>query len=222
MYRKKIIGSINVVPDFWMKAFCEQNSHRWLKWNESQTLRWRHNGHDSVSNHQPHHCLLNRLFGCRSKKTSKLRVTGLCAGNSPGTAEFPPQMASNAENVSIWWRHHDKIIAIFFVYDYPGTCIIDFCGMYCLSRDESDHPHSLDWIRLFFPVSDQPLSTNPCRKRQTEAIGIHSLSAKLLFCYQYFSARNRTWNYHFKYGLITLKVYCLPFGHLFVRTQHVY
>ena len=38
--------------------------------------------------------------------TSKLRVTGLCAGNSPGTDEFPAQMASNAENVSIWWRHH--------------------------------------------------------------------------------------------------------------------
>ena len=42
----------------------------------------------------------------RSKKTSKLRVTGLCTGNSPGTGEFPAQMASNAENVSIWWRHH--------------------------------------------------------------------------------------------------------------------
>ena len=39
------------------------------------------------------------------KKTSKLRVTGLCAGNSPETGEFPAQMASNAENVSIWWRH---------------------------------------------------------------------------------------------------------------------
>ena len=47
--------------------------------------------------------------GGRSKKTSKLRVTGLCAGNSPGTGEFPAQMASNAENVSIRWRHHDKI-----------------------------------------------------------------------------------------------------------------
>ena len=35
-----------------------------------------------------------------------LRVTGLCAGNSPVTGEFPAQMASNAENVSIWWRHH--------------------------------------------------------------------------------------------------------------------
>ena len=71
------------------------------------TLRWRHNGNDSVSNHQPDDCLLNHLFRRRSKKASKLRVTGLCAGNSPGTGEFPAQMASNAENVSIWWRHHD-------------------------------------------------------------------------------------------------------------------
>ena len=69
-------------------------------------LRWRHNVRDSVSNHQPHDCLLNRLFRRRSKKTSKLRVTGLCAGNSPGTGEFPAQMASYAENVSIWWRNH--------------------------------------------------------------------------------------------------------------------
>ena len=54
-----------------------------------------------TSNHQPRHCLLSRLFGRRSKKTSKLRDTGLCAGNSPGTGEFPAQLASNAENVSI-------------------------------------------------------------------------------------------------------------------------
>ena len=63
-------------------------------------------GRDGVSNHQPHNCLLNRLFRRISKKTSKLRVTGLCAGNSPVTGEFPAQRASNAENVSIWWRHH--------------------------------------------------------------------------------------------------------------------
>ena len=31
------------------------------------TIRWRHNEHDSVSNHQPHDCLLNHLFGRRSK-----------------------------------------------------------------------------------------------------------------------------------------------------------
>ena len=72
----------------------------------SNALQWRHNGHGGVSNHQPHNCLLNRLFRRRSKKTSKLRVTGLCAGNSPVTGEFPAQMVSNAENFSIRWRHH--------------------------------------------------------------------------------------------------------------------
>ena len=70
------------------------------------TLQWRHNEQDNVSNHQPHDSLLNRWFRHRSKKTPKLRVTGLCARNSPGTGEFPAQMASNAENVSIWWHHH--------------------------------------------------------------------------------------------------------------------
>ena len=53
------------------------------------TLPWRHNDHDGVSNHQPHGCLLNRLFRRRSKKTSNLRVTGLCAGNSPGPVNSP-------------------------------------------------------------------------------------------------------------------------------------
>ena len=70
------------------------------------SLEWRHNGCNGVSNHQPHDCLLNRLFWRTSKKTSTLRFTGLCAGNSPGTGVFPAQMASNLENVFIWWRHH--------------------------------------------------------------------------------------------------------------------
>ena len=77
--------------------------------NKCDSLQWRHNGRDSVSNHQHHDCLLNLLFRRRSKKTSKLRVTGFCAGSSPGTGEFSAQMASYAENVSIWWRHHIKL-----------------------------------------------------------------------------------------------------------------
>ena len=66
--------------------------------NGMMALQWRHNGGDIASNHQPQDSLLNRWFRRRSKITSKLRVTGLCAGNSPGTGEFPAQMASNAEN----------------------------------------------------------------------------------------------------------------------------
>ena len=53
------------------------------------TLQWRHNERDGVSNHQPHDCLLKGLFRGRSNKTSKFRVTGLCARNSPVTGEFP-------------------------------------------------------------------------------------------------------------------------------------
>ena len=64
------------------------------------SLQWRHNGRYGVSNHQPHDCLLKRSFRRRSKKTSKLRVTGLWVGNSPVTGEFPAQMASNAEILS--------------------------------------------------------------------------------------------------------------------------
>ena len=74
------------------------------------TLQWRHNERDGISNHQPHDCLLKRLFRRRSKKTSKLRVTGFCEGNSPLTGEFPAQRGRNAKNVSIWWRHHDNIL----------------------------------------------------------------------------------------------------------------
>ena len=53
------------------------------------SFHWRHNDHNGVSNHQPHGCLLNRLFRRRSRKTSKLRVTGLCVGNSPGPVNSP-------------------------------------------------------------------------------------------------------------------------------------
>ena len=87
-----------------------QHPFKRLGINYSSSLQWRHNGRDGVSNHQPRDCLLNRLFIRRSKKSSKLCVTDLCAGDSPGTGEFPVQRASNADNVSIWWRHHvDRI-----------------------------------------------------------------------------------------------------------------
>ena len=119
--------SWHVQISFWFSRFYLSNyqlnlriAHRKVYKIFSETFarytsRWRHNDHAGVSNHQPHGCLLNRLFRRTSKKTSKLRVTGLCAGNSPGTGEFPAQMASYAENVSIWWRHHD-------IYTIKYTC----------------------------------------------------------------------------------------------------
>ena len=82
------------------------------------TLRWRHNGR----NRQPHDCLLKHLFTHRSKKTSKLRVTGLYARNSQVTGEFPAQRDSDAENVSIWWI--DAMLPLLYKFDVTDWVIL--------------------------------------------------------------------------------------------------
>ena len=109
--------SIKSRTPFWMTS-----PQKWFGITDSQrnwVLQWRHNEHDDVSYHQPHDCLLNGLFKRRSKKTSKLCVTGLCEGNSRMTGEFPAQRTSNAEDVSIWWRHQEKNVSTFSVCTVP-------------------------------------------------------------------------------------------------------
>ena len=110
-------------------------------------LRWRHNERDCVSNHQSHDCFLNCLFRRRSKKTSKLRVTGLCAGNSSGTGEFPAQMASNAENVSIWWRHHGFTPYLENVYQWIHISIL----ILALSQNSTARLTSLTLLSIVAP-----------------------------------------------------------------------
>ena len=83
---------------------CHRN---WILFHRPHyTLQWHHNGHNGVSNHQPQHCLLNRLLMRRSKKTSNSASLSF-AENSPVTGEFTAQRVNNAENDSIWWRRHD-------------------------------------------------------------------------------------------------------------------
>ena len=50
--------------------------------------------------------------GTDQRKKSKLRVTGLCAGNSLVACEFPAQMSSDTENVAIWLRRHSSCPSI--------------------------------------------------------------------------------------------------------------
>ena len=89
----------------WNKAHAHNSKYNreWItskNIKKGKTLQWCHNGCHVIANHQLHHCLLNRLFRCRSKKTPKLCVIGVC--------KFPAQMTRNAKNVSIWWFHHEK------------------------------------------------------------------------------------------------------------------
>ena len=108
--------------DSTISRFTNQAIHSTTPWRQMISVTFiTTTSCDGVSNHQPHDCLLNRLLGNRSKKISKLRITGLCAGNSPETGEFPAQIASNAENVSIWWRHH---VYLFFSAISEGHIVI--------------------------------------------------------------------------------------------------
>ena len=129
-------------------------------------FRNRHFWPTRFTNHQPYDCLLNRIFKRRSKKTSKLRVTGL--------GEFPAQRASNAENVSIWWRHHDSSLIFrpaffgFFQYAFPTSMEIEWPSkqifrqtLFAIFDDVMDnagpvleHWRACNWIWNFYHHND--------------------------------------------------------------------
>ena len=69
-------------------------------------LQWRHNEGDGVSNRWCVDCLLSHLFRRRSKKTSKLRVSGICEGR-PLICNEPNQIwfaLGCSDNIRVCWR----------------------------------------------------------------------------------------------------------------------
>ena len=88
-----------ILDQFYAQPLCTP----WVLWSKSdvnwyQTLQkrafvwssqWHHNERDGVSNHRRLKGLLNRLFRPRSKKISKLRVTGFVKGIHRWPANSP-------------------------------------------------------------------------------------------------------------------------------------
>ena len=105
------------------------------------SLLWRHNGRGSVSILQPHHCLLNHLFMRRSKKTSNLRVTGLCEGNSPVTGECP---------------HKGPVTLKMF----PSDDVIDFCSVHLCCFSKHIFSSSYRWVTT--PSNSSSWWTSDC------------------------------------------------------------
>ena len=102
-----------------------------VPWFFARSLRWRHNGSGCVSNHQPHDCLLNRLIRRRSKKSSKLCVTGLCAGNSPVTGELPTSSRFIDDVVYAAWPMAAELIPVYVDLTYiPWTKWLPFRRRY--------------------------------------------------------------------------------------------
>ena len=108
------------------------------------SLHWRHNDHDRVSNHQPHGCLLNRLFRRRSKKTSKLRVTGLCVGNSPGPVNSP---------------HKGPVTRKMFSFDDVIMMMSDI--RYIWRTAVHTAPHESTWERAWWQLHPLTMMTSP-------------------------------------------------------------
>ena len=176
-------------------------------------LQWRHNERDGVWDHQPHGCLLNGLFSRKSKKTSKLCVTGLCAGNSPVTGEFPAQRASIAENVSFWWRHQAGCIMPLQIPNPVSTLCVLCCVKYRAISCTAIYRvtvyvcaygtvNTLQWCHLSAMVSHITGKSTDCstvcsRKHQSFLVrGIyHWLHTKVLWCCERLHAMTSTWTY---------------------------
>ena len=110
----KIVASL-----FWKYGF--RHSRTSLGW--TLTLRWRHNGRDRVSNHQPRRSLLNR-FKAQIKENIKIpRHWPLC-GEFTGGRWIPRTNGQWRGNVSIWWRHHELNTKDWSTWWYfPSVCV---------------------------------------------------------------------------------------------------
>ena len=100
----------------WQKRAGRVN-HIALRWIIPLSLQCRYNERDVVSNHRRFDCFLDLLFRRISKKTPKLRVSGLFVGNPLVIGAFPSQRAGDAENVSIWWRQGKSVIQMTWYWE---------------------------------------------------------------------------------------------------------
>ena len=151
------------------------------------TLQWRHAGHDGVSNHQTYDHLFSRLFRSRSKKTSKLRVTGFCAGIHRWPVNSP---------------HKWPITRIMF----PGDDVIMdiWNGTSCCGRQGWNRQMTIWWIELFLAKPSCPpciyLIICPQRRRWLQT-NFPSLSISVPFGCQILAAEiyaAYSWHKHIK------------------------
>ena len=101
-FLRRLLWESDVSPRTWVIVKIIRNTYSLI------ALQWHHNEHDDVSNHQPHRCLLKRLFKAQIKENIKAPRHWPLWGEFTSGRWIPTQRASNAENVPIWWRHHGE------------------------------------------------------------------------------------------------------------------
>ena len=88
----------------------------------------------------------------KSKKISKIRVTCLC--DSPVTGEFPAHRTSNAENVSIRWRHHYWDLSFDILYSAFSWCPFSwqFAFLTCIHPMIKNVVYSTIYIYIYIHI----------------------------------------------------------------------
>ena len=140
---------INIVPTYALAPNTQSlnlptTGKYWLQSERHfpSTLQWRHNDSECVSIAGASIVYSFVCSGEDWKETSKLRVTGLCEGNSPVSGEFPSKRASNAENDFTWWRHNE------YMHDFKYVCANQTASNKMadeISRNIATHPL---WLRV--------------------------------------------------------------------------
>ena len=97
-----------------------------IPWSTFSSLQWRHNGRDGVSNHQPYLCLLVYWGADQRKHQSSVSLAfGSLCGEFNDDRWIHTQRASDAENVSIWWRHRVALHAT-IIHGLSQSCYNDY------------------------------------------------------------------------------------------------
>ena len=82
---------------------------------------------------------------------------GLCEGNPPVTGGFPPQRSSNAETVSIWWRHRVfDVFSEFTLISFNITNSIVYTCWYMYNQIRFVYT-----IHIWWPSSESKLDKKP-------------------------------------------------------------
>ena len=124
------------------------------------------------------------------RKHQSSALLAICAGNAPGTGEFPAQMASNAENASIWWRHHvfrNGVAIIILILILLPLTSITLSKQWCIFKIfitqliiwHMMYTQMLNLGREITNISYVPSVTNTCSGHWVLQIAIPSLSCPL-------------------------------------------
>ena len=97
--------------NIWMAPQISFAVSYFRRWKLHTSLQWRHNERGGVSNHP---LIAQLLVHAKVKENIKApRHWPLC-GEFTGDRWIPRTKSSNAENASIWWRHHAQLAKYLF------------------------------------------------------------------------------------------------------------